>query len=161
VRCAAVFPSYLGVKAVRTAGIVLVVGNGLTPGSHGPQKRARATEDSRDATITTSLLRPPGGFPHGDLHPHHPRAPSPTPRPRRQRAHPRRPRPGPNAARALVHDEPLVGGFWFDRTKEYYAHRKGIDFDKYDYATRYEIELKPLPAFQDDSPEEYQAMKRS
>ncbi len=65
--------------------------------------------------------------------------------------------PGPNAARALVHGEPLVG-YWFNRTKEYYARRKGIDFDKYDYATRYEIELKRLPAFQDDSPEEYRAM---
>jgi len=65
--------------------------------------------------------------------------------------------PGPNAARALLHGEPL-DGVWFNRTKEYYARRKGIDFDKYDYATRYEIDLKPLPAFQDDSPEEYQQM---
>jgi hypothetical protein len=29
---------------------------------------------------------------------------------------------------------------------------------KYDYATRYEVELKPLPAYRDDSPEEYRAM---
>ncbi len=65
--------------------------------------------------------------------------------------------PGPNAARALVHGEPLVG-YWFNRTKEYYARRKGIDFGKYDYATRYEIELQRLPAYQDDSPEEYRAM---
>ncbi len=60
-------------------------------------------------------------------------------------------------ARALLHGEPLVG-YWFNRTQEYYARRKGIKFDKYDFATRYEIELKRLPAFADDSPEQYQAM---
>ena len=32
--------------------------------------------------------------------------------------------PGPNAARALVHGEPLVG-YWFDRTKEYNARPSG------------------------------------
>ncbi len=61
--------------------------------------------------------------------------------------------PGPNAARALVDDEPVVG-YWFNRTKEYFANREGIDLGKYDFATRYVIELKPLPAFKDDSPEE-------
>ena len=61
--------------------------------------------------------------------------------------------PGPNAARALLHGEPLVR-YWFNRTREYYARRKGIDFEKYDFATRYEIELRRLPAFADDSPEE-------
>jgi len=65
--------------------------------------------------------------------------------------------PGPNAARALVDGEPVVG-YWFSRTEEYYARSQGMDFEKYDFATRYEIELKPLPAFQDDSPEEYRAM---
>jgi hypothetical protein len=65
--------------------------------------------------------------------------------------------PGPNSARALVHGEPMVG-YWFNRSKEYYARRKGLDFEKYDFATRYEIELQRLPAFQDDSPDEYRAM---
>ena len=65
--------------------------------------------------------------------------------------------PGPNAARALVYGEPAVG-YWFNRTREHKARRKGIHFDKYDYATRYVIDLKRLPAFQDDSPEEYRAM---
>ena len=65
--------------------------------------------------------------------------------------------PAPTAAHALLHDEPVVG-YWFNRTKEYNARRSEIDFAKYDYATRYEIDLQPLPAFQDDSPEEYQAM---
>ena len=65
--------------------------------------------------------------------------------------------PGPTAAQALLYDEPVVG-YWFNRTKEYNSRRREIDFTKYDYATRYEIDLQPLPAFQDDSPEEYQAM---
>ena len=65
--------------------------------------------------------------------------------------------PAPTAAQALLHDEPVVG-YWFNRTKEYNARRSEIDFAKYDYATRYEIDLQPLPAFQDDSPEEYRAM---
>jgi hypothetical protein len=65
--------------------------------------------------------------------------------------------PGPNAARALVDGKPLVG-HWFNRTKEHYARRKGVDFDKYDYATRYEIELQRLPAYRADSSEEYRAM---
>ena len=65
--------------------------------------------------------------------------------------------PGLNAARALLHGEPVVGT-WFNRTKEHYARSRGIEFGKYDFATRYEIDLKRMPAFQDDSPEEYQAM---
>lgn len=65
--------------------------------------------------------------------------------------------PAPTAAEALLHGEPVVG-YWFNRTKEYNARRSQIDFAKYDYATRYEIDLQPLPAFQDDSPEEYRAM---
>lgn len=65
--------------------------------------------------------------------------------------------PAPTAASALLDRQPIVG-YWFNRTKEYHARRSGIDFAKYDYATRYEITLQPLPAFLEDSPEEYQAM---
>ena len=65
--------------------------------------------------------------------------------------------PGPNAARALIHGEPVVG-YWFNRTKEWKARRRGEDFQKYDYATRYELELQPLPAFADLTPEEYRAL---
>ncbi len=65
--------------------------------------------------------------------------------------------PGPNAAKALLDDSPLVG-YWFDRTKEYYARRKRIQFEKYDFATRYEIGLKRMPAYLNDSPEEYRGM---
>jgi len=32
--------------------------------------------------------------------------------------------PGPNAARALVHGEPVVG-YWFNRTQEWKARRRG------------------------------------
>ena len=62
--------------------------------------------------------------------------------------------PGANAAKALVHDEPLVG-HWFDRTKEWEARRRGRSFEKHDFATRYEIQLGQLPAFQDLSSEDY------
>jgi len=65
--------------------------------------------------------------------------------------------PGPNAARALAHGEPVVG-YWFNRTKEWHARRRGENFQKYDYATRYEIELQPLPGFADLSPEAYRSM---
>ena len=65
--------------------------------------------------------------------------------------------PGPNAARALVRGEPVVG-YWFNRTGEWKARRRGEDFQKYDYATRYEIELQPLPAFAELSPEAYREM---
>lgn len=65
--------------------------------------------------------------------------------------------PAPTAAQALLHDDPVVG-YWFNRTKEYNARRSDVDYAKYDFATRYEIDLQPLPAFQGDSPEEYQAM---
>jgi hypothetical protein len=33
---------------------------------------------------------------------------------------------------AHLDDSPLVG-YWFDRTKEYYARRKRIQFEKYDF----------------------------
>lgn len=65
--------------------------------------------------------------------------------------------PAPTTAEALLHDQPVVG-YWFNRTKEYNARRSQVEFAKYDFATRYAIELQPLPAFQDDSPEEYRAM---
>jgi len=65
--------------------------------------------------------------------------------------------PGPNLARALVHGEPMVG-YWYNRTKEYKARRKGVDFDPYDFATRYEIHFQQLPAYADDSPEAYRQM---
>ncbi len=65
--------------------------------------------------------------------------------------------PGPNAARALVHGEPVVG-YWFNRTLEWKARRRGEDFQKYDYATRYALELQRMPAFANLSAEEYRAL---
>ena len=53
--------------------------------------------------------------------------------------------PGVHAAHALVEGEPLEG-YWFNRTKEWAARRRGEDFGAYDYATRYEVELEPLPS---------------
>lgn len=62
--------------------------------------------------------------------------------------------PGPNMARAILYEEPLVG-VWFNQTKEWAARRRGERFGKYDYATRYEIEVQPLPAFRDLSSDAY------
>ena len=61
--------------------------------------------------------------------------------------------PGPHCARALMTGEPIVG-YWINRTKEWAARRRGEDFGVYDYATRYEIPLVPLPC-RHLSPEEY------
>ncbi len=49
-------------------------------------------------------------------------------------------------------------GHSFNRTKEWKVRRRGEEFQKYDYATRYELELQRLPAFADLSPEEYRQM---
>jgi REP element-mobilizing transposase RayT len=63
--------------------------------------------------------------------------------------------PGVHCARSLVHGEPLVG-YWWNRSKEWAAQRRGQEVGTYDYATRYEVGFSPLPAFRDLSPEEYQ-----
>lgn len=62
--------------------------------------------------------------------------------------------PGIHAARALVEGRPLVG-HWYNRTREWIARHRGESFEKYDFATRYEIELEPLPAFRDLSSKDY------
>jgi hypothetical protein len=51
-----------------------------------------------------------------------------------------------------------MNGVWFNRTKEYYARRKGLTVEKYDFATRYAINPQQLPAFVDDTPEAYRQM---
>ncbi len=63
--------------------------------------------------------------------------------------------PGVHAARALVHGEPLEG-YWFNRTKEWAARHRGLNYGRYDFATRYLIDFAPLPAFRHLSPEAYQ-----
>ncbi len=62
--------------------------------------------------------------------------------------------PGLHSARALMTGEPIVG-YWMNRTKEWAARRRGEDFGVYDYATRYEIPLVPLPCCGHLSAEEY------
>ena len=51
----------------------------------------------------------------------------------------------PTAAKEILAGEPLRGA-WFNRTAEWAARRQGEDFEEYDYATRYEIELSLCPA---------------
>jgi hypothetical protein len=63
--------------------------------------------------------------------------------------------PGVHCARALVHGEKLEG-YWFHRSKEWAARRRGQVYGTYDYATRYLVGFAPLPAFRELSPEEYQ-----
>ncbi len=54
--------------------------------------------------------------------------------------------PGVHSARALTRDHPLRG-WWFNRTQEYAARRRGEDFGRFDYATEYTIKLTPLPCW--------------
>jgi Transposase IS200 like len=63
--------------------------------------------------------------------------------------------PGVHCAGALVHGEKLEG-FWFNRSKEWAARRRGQVYGRYDYATRYLVGFAPLPAFRELSPETYQ-----
>jgi REP element-mobilizing transposase RayT len=62
--------------------------------------------------------------------------------------------PGIHAARPLLTGEPLEG-WWFDRTKESAARRRGESFDRYKYATRETVVLEQLPCWAHLSPEEY------
>ena len=62
--------------------------------------------------------------------------------------------PGVHCARSLVSGEPLEG-YWFNRTKEWAARNRGLNFGYYDYATRYQVDLAPLPAFRGLSDAEY------
>jgi hypothetical protein len=41
----------------------------------------------------------------------------------------------------------VLEGFWFDRTQEYAARRRGEDFDRLQYATREVLTLDPLPCW--------------
>jgi hypothetical protein len=63
--------------------------------------------------------------------------------------------PGVHCVRALLDGEPLVG-YWFDRSREYAARRRGETFDRYRYATEETVELSPLPCWQHLSEETYQ-----
>lgn len=56
---------------------------------------------------------------------------------------------------ALLDGEPLIG-YWFDRSQEYAARRRGEVFDRYRYATQETIELSPLPCWRHLAAEDYQ-----
>ena len=62
--------------------------------------------------------------------------------------------PGVHAVKEILAGEPLRGT-WFDRTAKWDARRRGEDPEKYDYATRFEVELAPLPCWRDLDPAEY------
>ena len=62
--------------------------------------------------------------------------------------------PGVSAVRALLEGEPL-SGFWFDRTREHLAYRRGLRFERLDFATPYQVYLSPLPCWAHLSAEEY------
>ncbi len=61
--------------------------------------------------------------------------------------------PGVHAASPLVGGEPLEG-WWFDRTKEYAARRRGKEPDLFEFATCEVLELDLLPCWRGLSAEE-------
>ena len=61
--------------------------------------------------------------------------------------------PGVHSARALTRDHPLRG-WWFDRSREYAARRRGERFGRFDYASEITIVLDPLPCWRHLSIEE-------
>ena len=54
--------------------------------------------------------------------------------------------PGVHSARALTRDHPLRG-WWFDRSREYAARRRGERPGRYEYATEETVILDPLPCW--------------
>src|SRR5687768_1849712 len=54
--------------------------------------------------------------------------------------------PGVHCVSALTEGR-VLEGWWFDRTKEYLARRRGEDFGPFQYATRETLELDPLPCW--------------
>jgi hypothetical protein len=61
--------------------------------------------------------------------------------------------PGAKSLDGLLYGETLTG-FWFDRTQEYNARRRGLKVDKYDFATQYDVPLVPLPCWEELSVEQ-------
>ena len=54
--------------------------------------------------------------------------------------------PGVHAIRAILDGEPLKG-YWFSRTQEYAARRRGEVCERYAYATEVTVQLSPLPCW--------------
>ena len=64
--------------------------------------------------------------------------------------------PGVHCARALVEGTGLTG-LWYDRTRQFYARRRGEKAKDSDFATPETVVFQPLPCWAHLSPEEYQA----
>ncbi len=62
--------------------------------------------------------------------------------------------PGVHCVDALLHGKPLQG-VWFDRTLEFEARRRGIEFGARDFTTAYTVKLSPLPCWRHLSAEQY------
>jgi len=62
--------------------------------------------------------------------------------------------PGVHCAKALARGRPLKG-WWFDRTREGRARRRGEDPDPYRHATPETLHLEPLPCWRHLPPKEY------
>ncbi len=54
--------------------------------------------------------------------------------------------PGVHSARALTHDHPLRG-WWYSRTRECAARRRGRHYGRFEYATEETVYLDPLPCW--------------
>ncbi len=65
--------------------------------------------------------------------------------------------PGVHCVEALTTGKTLEG-WWFDRTQEYLARRRGEAHGYYQYATRESVELSPLPCWKDLPPEKRQQL---
>ncbi len=63
--------------------------------------------------------------------------------------------PGVHCVQALM-EEKTLEGWWFNRTQEYLARRRGEDFGPFQYATRETLELDPLPCWKHLTPEQRQ-----
>ncbi len=62
--------------------------------------------------------------------------------------------PGVHCVREILGGEPLTG-YYFSRTQEYAARRRGERYDRYEYATQETVTLSPLPCWAHLSKEEY------
>lgn len=67
--------------------------------------------------------------------------------------------PGATSLRAITEGITAIG-YWFSRTAECNARARGKTFKRYEFATRHEVVLHPLPCWQDLSPEERMARCR-
>jgi REP element-mobilizing transposase RayT len=65
--------------------------------------------------------------------------------------------PGVRCVEALTTGK-VLEGWWFDRTQEYLARRRGESFGHYQYATRETLEIAPLPCWRHLTPEKRQEL---